>query len=834
MNQQINESINKLFQKHRIIFWYDEKKQFEEHFADLILDDAEAIKIENNEFAIKYKILREDKEKKFLVYKADKRPDNLQNWLLDVELYSGEFRTDKIALWLADLGLGLDFVNVVEKYQEFFSPSRLEKLKSKLSKNDTPSSLPFKMMDVVCSSGVRIDETMESLLSENSENRDRKYKELVKFGLSKLFWEQIKKNYGYESDEPSVKDFVVTLFKDVYERNFVDKSLLNSDALVFMNRWKDSRKHQSVFEHFSKECEDILKIEDDVINRDFRDLLELDYFDVIEVHIIRALINEVVSRSASHGDITLWIRNRRQSHWYEKYSDIYEAIDYASKFIAYIDKTELNIENLKHGIDIYSTVLFEIDKMYRKFTYHMYESKQVTLLEKLSSLIENIYTNNYLVKLGDNWQTHIDKMDRWQFNENIMQKDFYKKFVQPTLDKNGKIYVIISDALRYEIAHEFVGMMRQEDMFEAKISPIISMLPSYTQLGMASLLPNKNIQLSGDDSGTVIVDDINSRSGNREKVLKSYVPNSMTISAKEFLGMTKTAEYGTREVVRDNDVVYIYHNIIDHEGKQETEDTVFRAAEECLNELKQIVRKLTSANATNIIVTADHGFLYQFKSLQESDFAQNSASGEEVLYLDRRFVIGKNLEDHQSFKKFSEKGLGLDGGLEVLIPKSINRLRKKRSSSKFVHGGATLQEIVVPVVQINKKRKTDTLNVDVSVISGQSSIISSGQISVTFYQQESVTDKLLPRVLKVGIYSKDGILISDTHTLTFDLKSDNPREREMKVRFLLSTNSDDYNNQEVFLRLEKISPAPETSHDKFYGDGVKYTLRKSIKSDFDF
>ena len=62
MNQQINESINKLFQKHRIIFWYDEKKQFEEHFEDLILDDAEAIKIENNEFAIKYKILREEKE----------------------------------------------------------------------------------------------------------------------------------------------------------------------------------------------------------------------------------------------------------------------------------------------------------------------------------------------------------------------------------------------------------------------------------------------------------------------------------------------------------------------------------------------------------------------------------------------------------------------------------------------------------------------------------------------------------------------------------------------------------------------------------------------------
>ena len=104
MNQQINESINKLFQNHRIIFWYDEKKQFVEHFEDLILDDAEKIEINNNEFALKYRILRDEKNKKFLLYKAGERPENLHNCLLDVELYSGQFRTDKNALWLSDLG----------------------------------------------------------------------------------------------------------------------------------------------------------------------------------------------------------------------------------------------------------------------------------------------------------------------------------------------------------------------------------------------------------------------------------------------------------------------------------------------------------------------------------------------------------------------------------------------------------------------------------------------------------------------------------------------------------------------------------------------------------
>jgi uncharacterized protein (TIGR02687 family) len=295
--------------------------------------------------------------------------------------------------------------------------------------------------------------------------------------------------------------------------------------------------------------------------------------------------------------------------------------------------------------------------------------------------------------------------------------------------------------------------------------------------------------------------------------------------------MTKDGENGTRALVRDNDVVYIYHDIIDNAGKLKTEDTVCKAAEDCLAELKLIIRKLTSANATNIIVTADHGFIYQNKPIQESDYLGASASGEEILYSDRRFILGRKLHGERSFKKFTSEQLGLDGNIEVLIPKSINRLKKSGSSSKFVHGGATLQEIVIPVIQIKKKRKSDTTQVDIDIIRGSSSVISSGQLSVTFYQKDAVTDKLSPRVLRAGIYTQDGILISDTHTLTFDLTSDNAREREMKVRFLLSQNSDDSNGKEVVLKLEER--VGSTSHFTQYAT-MAYQIRRSISTDFDF
>jgi len=832
MNTQIKQALENLFHKHRIVFWYDNKQEFEQEFEALEFDDVTKLEIKNNEFKLKYQILREQKEQKFLLYKNEARPkEYTDNWLLDVELYSGDFRTDQVAIWLSELGLGFEFGEVLQEHEAFFTPARLEKLKGIIAKEDTPRSLRFKMMSILCNCDVRVDAILESLLAENAKGKEDKYRLLTKCHLDKHLWESIERSYGYASDNVSVKDFVITLFKDAYFSHFDANRTLSSDALVFMNRWKDSRKNQNAFETHSSICEETLAIESDLFNRDFRDLIELDFFDIIDKKIISDLVKEVSDRKVSAGDVTLWVRARRQSHWYETYADIYQAIDYAARFIATLETTVLNVESLESGVELYSNNWFMLDKLYRKYIYHMQASAQPTLLEKLTQTIENLYTNNYLLPLSDRWQTHIDKLDQWKIPSYLMQRDFYTQYVQPVLQKKGKLYVVISDALRYEVGDELTSMIRQEDMFEAMIEPAISMLPSYTQLGMAALLPNEQLALSGDEQATVTVDGTNARSTNREKILQRHVPKSTTIQAKTLMKMTRDGEKGTRALVRDNDLVYIYHDVIDNAGKLKTEDIVSKAAEECLVELKQIIKKLTSANVTNIIVTADHGFIYQYTSIEESDYLGVSASGEEILYEDRRFILGRGLGEEKSFKKFTSEQLGLEGDIEALIPKSINRLKRSGSSTKFVHGGATLQEIVIPVIRIHKKRKSDTAQVDIDIIRGSSSVISSGQLSVTFYQKEAVTDKLLPRVLRAGIYTLEGTLISDRHTLTFDLTSENAREREMKVRFLLSQNSDEANGKEVVLKLEE--QVDKTSHFKEYAT-MRYQMRRSFSSDFDF
>jgi uncharacterized protein (TIGR02687 family) len=348
---------------------------------------------------------------------------------------------------------------------------------------------------------------------------------------------------------------------------------------------------------------------------------------------------------------------------------------------------------------------------------------------------------------------------------------------------------------------------------------------------MAALLPNKELAIADNETGTVLVDGQSSQgTANRTKILQAALNGSgQAMTAEDFMAMNRD---DSRELLKANQVLYIYHNRIDHTGdKMHSEGQAFEAAEQTLDDLLKLVKKLTAANANNLLITADHGFIYQHREIAESDFLSVEPEGEVILYRDRRFIFGKNLKPSTGLRAFNAKQLGLGGDVEVQIPKSINRLRLKGSGSRFVHGGASLQEVVIPIIKINKKRHSDVSVVEVDILRGASSVITSGQLAVTLYQIDSVTDKVQARVLRAAIYSEEGDLISDSHDLLFDFSSENPRERELQIRFVLSRKADEVNGQEVILRLEEKHVG--TSHYKEY-KSLRYRMRRSFTSDFDF
>jgi uncharacterized protein (TIGR02687 family) len=439
--------------------------------------------------------------------------------------------------------------------------------------------------------------------------------------------------------------------------------------------------------------------------------------------------------------------------------------------------------------------------------------------------------NSYLLRLNDAWQKHVDSVETWGAEGIVPQRAFYVEHVGKFRRRDQRICVIISDALRFEIAEELLNRIRTVDRYEATIEPMLGCLPSYTQLGMASLLPNKVIEIIDADAGLVSVDGQSSAGiENRKKILANGRPGdrSTAVRSEDFMNYNRDE---ARALLSAHDVIYIYHNRIDAIGdKPATEDGVFAAAEETIEDIIRLTKKLTAANASNIIVTADHGFIYQHRPIEESDYSTAEVVGGTILYRDRRFILGHELRSQHGLRRFTSAEAGIQGSVEILIPKSINRLRRQGSGSRFVHGGASLQEVVVPVVTISKKRASDVTQVEVSVV-GANRQITSSQLGLMMYQETPASEKVRPRILRVGLFSENGHPISDSHTCTFDLTAEGARAREISVRLMLTKDADAFNGKEVVLRLEE--QVGETSHCRTYRE-VRYMLRRSFTTDFDF
>lgn len=837
MNEnRIAQALGKLFGRHRIVFWYDDRRELGEEFRQLALPGVEKLEIANNEYSLKYRMLRAEPEGQFLVYRDGPQPADMDNWLLDVQLAHGSFRTDQAAIWLAELDLGPEFVEVAQEHAEFFrAQKRKDGLKRMLGPNDSQGAARLKMLALCSGSEARMDAVTENLLQELAEGRDDRISLIGRCGLDRYLWEQMTRCYGYTSDEPGVRDFAVELFKSCYAMGTDGQTRLTGDALVFLKRWKDSRQFEAGFEKLSGECAEVLGVGEDLSRRDFRELMELDYFSLIDRKIMSELVKAVSARTVSADEVSTWVRLRRNGHWYAEYRHLYEAIECAAQFMQLLGETRLDMDSLADALRLYSENWYRLDQLYRKFTWNVRISGQASLTGDLAELIENLYVNNYLLKAGDRFQALVDRAEKWEAPPFTLQRHFFERRIQPFLKRDNKVCVIVSDALRYEIGDELVSLIRQEDRYGAEIEAALSMLPSYTQLGMAALLPNGELEIVGDESGTVKVDGLSSMgTANRMKILDRALPGRATaLKADEFMALRGE---DCRALVRDHDVIYVYHNRIDAAGdKRESEERVFEAVEETLQDLIRLIKKLAGANANNVLVTADHGFIYQNRAIEESDFSGSEPEAEPeggaILFRDRRFVLGKALKVASGLRKFAAAQLGLVGDIQVQIPKSIHRLRLKGSGSRYVHGGASLQEVVIPVIRINKKRQSDLARVEVDILRGSSTVITSGQLAVALYQTAPVTDKVQARVLRAGIFTESGDLISDSHDLTFDLSSDNPRDRELQLRFVFTRGADGVNGHEVILRLEERHEG--TSHYKEY-KSLRYMMRRSFSSDFDF
>lgn len=349
------------------------------------------------------------------------------------------------------------------------------------------------------------------------------------------------------------------------------------------------------------------------------------------------------------------------------------------------------------------------------------------------------------------------------------------------------MYVIISDALRYEVGVELTSGLLKETKGAAKTSAMQAVFPSVTKFGMAALLPHEKLQLT--DDGRVLCDgQPTDGTENRERILNAAHAGNVAITYKKLLAM-KQAE--RREKVKNAQVVYIYHNTIDAVGdKQATEDQVFDACEQAVTEIKNLVRLITNdMSGTNIIITADHGFLYSYKPLDESDKAEKSFVSGHIVELDRRYVLadGDCTAEHMLRLPMSRMSSNLAG----FTPLDNIRMKKQGGGMNYVHGGVSLQESVVPVIEFkniraSSKKFVDVKKAELQLIS-QSRKVSNSIFSLDFYQKDAVGGKIAGTTYEIYMADVTGKAVSDKKLVIADKTSNNGADRVFRTRFTLKS-----------------------------------------------
>src|SRR3546814_16219210 len=104
--------------------------------------------------------------------------------------------------------------------------------------------------------------------------------------------------------------------------------------------------HKASFEALSGRCAEILQIDEKLQAFDYRQLADLDYFELIDRKILSELVHAVVARTITATEVEQWVRQRRQSHWFENFKHVYLALEHAAQFIHLLDMTQLAIPSL--------------------------------------------------------------------------------------------------------------------------------------------------------------------------------------------------------------------------------------------------------------------------------------------------------------------------------------------------------------------------------------------------------------------------------------------------------------------------------------------------------
>ncbi|WP_027207202.1 BREX-1 system phosphatase PglZ type A [Butyrivibrio fibrisolvens] len=832
------------FYKRRIVFWYDEDGEFRDRLDEVTLTDAKLVALTGtNNFAVKKLLSVDDTTSNYLVYcpLAYEKPED--NWLLDIELYSEEFRADLVSIWMDELGIPSTpaMRKQVKEYRKYFNAkNRRDKIASQSKAPTVPAQLHMAVMGGL---GGLKDVTPTAIMKEVLKagldiNTNYLYREFVNYGADKAFWSMVKQGSGYDSEQHDIAMLATHMLLTATTRTMRLEYLAGLDGFIssphqafcfdFVSDWMHSEDQEQLTE-IAKTVEEELKLPTRFMKLEVSDLVDTEIFPCLDEVILIKLMTEISDHIIDVDVIKKTVEKRRTTVGYAQFKDYYEGILQVANMQAFYKEhtTGFHSAEAKKVWKEYTSEYYVMDTYYRLFhksygeSLKSYNSDLHDLFTHVMEKVEGLYTNWFLGQLGGNWSSvcseELQKYGR--ILEIPQQTDFYKSRIA---NADSRVFVVISDALRYEVAASLAEQLRRETQADVKLQDVQGIFPTITKFGMAALLPHKELEVElHSEVLKVMADGVSTDASYRDKVLKNANGNSVAIKYNDLVS-AKRADRSA--MVKGMDVVYIYHDTID-EASHTADTMVFPACDDAIQELKNLTKIICNDfGATHILFTADHGFLYTYSPLTEDDKIDQSGFVNRVVEYGRRFAI--MMKD--SNPDYLQKVQFLEGKSEydAFAPKENVRIKKLGGGLNFVHGGISLQEMVVPVIDYHflrnqskeyqrNQKKYDTKPVEVSLLSATHKV-SNMIFSLNFYQKEPVGDNREAATYQLYFTDSSGKQISDIAKIIADKTSDNGQERTFRCSFNLKSLK--YDNKEIYYLVIADADGLVVSREEFQID----------------
>lgn len=789
LKERIEDELHKKNKPRTVVFWYDEQgehtvESLKEELADQPIHVRALTR--NNFFSLKIEIETEKKDESFLLYAKFAKPEKEKNYLLDMELYGTEFKADTTALFSEQLQVSDALLReMMQNYPEFFkSAERKEKLKKVLKPEASEREFGYAMLAVLTGAQVAdMDKIAQNLLVAGlQEDSNELYKSIVKRFSKEQLFVLLGQYFGVHVEVYTLQHLMEHILYAHFQRyaQFEDDKLqkkyettrANASAL-FVDDWLQT-KDREVLERYMQEIEGTFSIVELLNDRPIEHYADISTFPVIDVLLIEKLTTELLHQTANLEEWKEILQNRLNMHWANRnvrirglLTVLVHAVDLT------MHKTLLKQYDTRIPLYVqYASDLYLIDQAYRRFIVGYMQLENREVLDELAEKLTNWYENKYLSKVAEETNFTLEQEELGKLPK---QATFYKENIEPIMQKEStRVFVIISDALRFEAGAELRERLDARANGSATISPLVANMPTYTQLGMASLLPHKTLTIA--QNGTVLADSEPTNGlTNRIKILQKSEPEAIAFRFDEIMSWSRTT---AEEQLKGKRLVYVYHDVIDAAGDSvKSERETYSAVERAMDDLVKLVDLLSRWQAKRIFITADHGFLYQNSKVEN---AEKVASVEgEKFDGNRRFVVGKDLVIGAGAIAVPETFTTLQDA-EKAIAKGINRF-VGGGGLQFVHGGATPQEAITPLIDYRRTSQATPVEISVAM---PSRVIKNFRVELPMYQEQSISTEFMAHTVRFAFYL-EGERISNEIDYTFNMQGQN-HERTAKLVFDLT------------------------------------------------